>query len=313
MRQLQAQHGPLGKVNGIAPIAKGGTGATTPEEAAVNLKAVPLSKIGQPGGPIQADSQGHLPIELLVATGKVIGYTIEGPDHLVNGEMSIYRFTNWETGAAVSVSVSAGTVEQVDDELHITAPSTGTSVQLTVADRVITLPVAPLGARAPIIITPTEGSENPAAVTFSTAPFAMASETYSDWTSVTAAGTTSVSIPSTAIAIEIEGRKGDLGQAYMLVAGRNCQLGVSTARRREAFTGQSTLSLILSGTGTMKYRWVYSSATHVSTDWQVATDSSFTNIVKQSLADTVNKTQWSTQLTNGNYFVRARFTASISV
>jgi len=51
------------------------------------------------------------------------------------------------------------------------------------------------------------------------------------------------------------------------------------------------------------------SDTHQSTDWQIATDSGFTNIVKSTTGDTVNKTSWSvTGLTPGLiYYVRVRY------
>ena len=49
---------------------------------------------------------------------------------------------------------------------------------------------------------------------------------------------------------------------------------------------------------------------HISTDWQIATNSNFTNIVSSSTGDTVNKTSF-TPLTplllNTNYFVRCRY------
>ncbi len=50
------------------------------------------------------------------------------------------------------------------------------------------------------------------------------------------------------------------------------------------------------------------SDTHMSTDWQVATDSGFSNIVSQSINDTVNKTSWSISgLTeNTTYYMRVR-------
>jgi uncharacterized lipoprotein YmbA len=52
--------------------------------------------------------------------------------------------------------------------------------------------------------------------------------------------------------------------------------------------------------------------THASTDWQIATDAGFTNIIKSSIADTVNKTTW----TPGNLpvdsvlYARIRYTGS---
>lgn len=51
-------------------------------------------------------------------------------------------------------------------------------------------------------------------------------------------------------------------------------------------------------------------SSHVSTDWQVATDAAFTNIFKQNLANTINKTSWSVAglSPNTTYYVRVRYT-----
>ena len=59
---------------------------------------------------------------------------------------------------------------------------------------------------------------------------------------------------------------------------------------------------------TSNYSFVGGSETHISTDWEIATDSGFTNVVKSSLADTVNLTSWTPTALNDmtGYYVRAR-------
>ena len=59
---------------------------------------------------------------------------------------------------------------------------------------------------------------------------------------------------------------------------------------------------------TSGYNFVGGSETNISTDWEIATDSGFTNIVKSSLADTVNLTSWTPTALNDmtGYYVRAR-------
>lgn len=49
--------------------------------------------------------------------------------------------------------------------------------------------------------------------------------------------------------------------------------------------------------------------THLNTDWQIATDVGFTNIVTSSMADAVNKTSYlnTGMAINSNYFIRARY------
>ncbi len=54
---------------------------------------------------------------------------------------------------------------------------------------------------------------------------------------------------------------------------------------------------------------------HVSSDWEIATDSGFTNIVKSTYNDTVNKSSWSTSGLgySSTYFVRVRHRSRYSV
>lgn len=57
---------------------------------------------------------------------------------------------------------------------------------------------------------------------------------------------------------------------------------------------------------------VGSGLTHQSTDWQLATDASFTNVVQSSIDDTVNKTVWNfgNINTSTTYYLRCRYKAN---
>ncbi len=59
---------------------------------------------------------------------------------------------------------------------------------------------------------------------------------------------------------------------------------------------------------TSTFSMLAGSDTHASTDWQIAIDAGFTNIVAQSINDVVNKTSWSGILPTSNitYYIRAR-------
>lgn len=52
---------------------------------------------------------------------------------------------------------------------------------------------------------------------------------------------------------------------------------------------------------------------HASTDWQIASDINFANILEQSTADTVNKTVWNTTLLTSEttYYVRVRYNTTL--
>lgn len=312
-RQLQSNKARLGRVTGVAPIDKGGTGGATPAEAAQGLGGISRSRLGKPLGPVQADENGRFPLSLLTASGLSVGYTLEGPLTLVNGQTSVFYLTNWSSDATVAVGANVGTAEVIGDEVHVTAPATGSSLTLTIGDRQVVLPIVPYGSQTPVITSPAPGSEASLTVSFATKPFNSAPDLFSGWTDVTASGQTSVSIPSNAIGIEISGRRGTAGAAYMSLSNQVYQLGVSSTRRRVELSGQATLSLWRNGTGELKYRWILPRAAHTASDWEVAVDSAFTTVVASSYNDTVNKTSWSPNLPEGDYFVRTRFYGTLNV
>ena len=60
------------------------------------------------------------------------------------------------------------------------------------------------------------------------------------------------------------------------------------------------------------FAWLGVSDTHASSDWQVATDSGFTNIVASSTTDTTNKTSWTATglVVSQTYYWRVRYTGA---
>ena len=61
-----------------------------------------------------------------------------------------------------------------------------------------------------------------------------------------------------------------------------------------------------------EFSWLGVSDTHASSDWQVATDSGFTNIVASSTTDTTNKTSWTATglVVSQTYYWRVRYTGA---
>ena len=80
--------------------------------------------------------------------------------------------------------------------------------------------------------------------------------------------------------------------------------------RRVVLVPGSGINTIVTGTGHLEYRFLSSSFTHTATDWEVATDMNFSNIVASSYNDTVNKLSWVTTLPVGDYFMRFRYHGS---
>ena len=59
------------------------------------------------------------------------------------------------------------------------------------------------------------------------------------------------------------------------------------------------------------YTPIGAAGTHTSSDWQVATDAGFTNIVDSRTNDTINKTSWTRTYTSpGTFYIRVRYNSS---
>lgn len=70
-------------------------------------------------------------------------------------------------------------------------------------------------------------------------------------------------------------------------------------------TGQGA-TIVLTGSA---FSWVGTSDTHLNSDWQVASDSGFTNIIQSNYADATNKTSWPITglVSNTTYYWRVRY------
>lgn len=110
---------------------------------------------------------------------------------------------------------------------------------------------------------------------------------------------------------------GTTGAVNLTINGRVIQFNVSVASPQQPVisspaNGASNLGPGLSVTASA-FVAVGGSFTHTSTDWQLATDAAFTNVVQSSIDDTVNKTSWN--LASGlnvstTYYLRCRYKGS---
>lgn len=306
-RQLQRKVGPFDDLKVILKIEEGGTGASTAEQAVENLGGIPRTLLGKPGGVAQADSQGYLSADTLNAAGFKIGYSIEGPITLAHGMTSVFHITNYSDLLIPAVSVSDGSVSINGDEISVTAPLTGTEVILTIGEREITIPVYPAGPVPPLIVHPTEGGLSNHRTIVSLSAFRSEVELYGEWTDIST-GTSAIDVTSF-MGIEIEGRRGDAGIISISTNEGSFGIGSSLMRRKIFKTNDINFIAVVSGTAELRYRGIIKNATHVSTDWEVATDHLFQNIVASSYSDTKNLLNWAVELLPGAYFVRSRFHA----
>lgn len=105
--------------------------------------------------------------------------------------------------------------------------------------------------------------------------------------------------------------------ATMVVNGRSIALSILAAQPQQPTITSPTSGAVnqpASGVGFNGSAFVPQgdSSTHSSSDWQVATDSAFTNVVSSSINDTVNKTSWTSAALSFSttYYARVRYKAS---
>lgn len=308
LRQVQGANVPYPGATKVAPVSKGGTSASEEIKAVDNIGGIHKSKLGVAGGVLKADGQGHLPASI-IGDQTAFGYSIDGPLSLVHGQTADYFVTNFSSHRRLIASVSAGGVSVIaDDTIRIQAPNSGTELILTIGPRSISIPLSPIGPARPGLQTVT-GDQKTSDRVFYTTEFRAEPMLFSAWTTAPA-GTSAVVIPAGTYAVEILGRKGNAGVAKLTMNGIDYSCGVAKTNRRIVVSAGAPVSVSVSGTGVLQYRFVTTSMTHLSTDWEIATDPSFATIVKSSYNDTVNKLSWAVSLPDGNYYLRFRHKGS---
>ena len=314
-RVIRGSAAPFQGTDKIIDREHGGTGVGTAEAAAEIFGVVSLHKLNKPNGYAGIDPvTGKISKESFgVIESNIVpmGFSIDGPLQLYHGQQSRYFLTEWIRNQSHPVSVDVGSVSISGREIIITAPSTGTEVNLTIGPRTVTIPIVSFAPVAPAVTYPRNNSKVPRDFKISTDRYLSLPVFYGSWVTVTEVYTL-VTVPAGVSAIEIEGKKGSSGQAYVEVDGERYSLFSSTSRRRVKLTGQTKVLLNFQSPGSIKYRFVSCSSTHVSTDWQVATDAAFTTIVRSSSNNAVDKTTHAVSLPAGKYYARVRYKGSIA-
>ena len=306
LRQTQGALPPYPGATVIAPLNKGGTKASTPEDAVKSLGGIHKSKLGVVNGILKGDHAGKIPKEIL-GDQTAFGYSLDGPLSLVHGEIADYFITNFSSTRPVIVSVDAGSVSIVDEDIiRVQAPTSGSEVKLTIGSRTITIPLAPAGPARPGLETT---SANNATRIFYSTEFRGEPLGFGDWQTAND-GTNSISVPAGTYSVDIRGQRAASGVAKLTMNGVDYSCGVAKTNRRIQLIDGAPVTITVSGSGSLQYRFISTPLKHYSTDWEIATDEGFTNIVKSSYNDTVNKLSWEVTLPSGNYYLRFRHKGS---
>lgn len=306
LRQLQDQT-PVLRITRPVPISMGGHGATTVEGAVDALEGIPRSWLGAPLGILRLDENGLIPLSAINLTPGAHGHPIDGPRAIERNSRARYRITAVNSLDNITATVSAGTVEVGEKIIYVTADTDADAITLTVNDRKVVIQVVETGVLTPSVITPLADASFVGEVTFITSPMQDSGSRFSyDYELTTGV----VSVPPGAQALDLSGYRGIDGDVAITINGKVYTLGQAMTHRSIALEGATSVSFQISGTAKGDYRWVMSSRIHVSTDWEIAKDRHFTQMVYADYENTTDLTSLTVLLPNGEYYVRVRYNAT---
>lgn len=164
-RQNQDAGSHVRKITGVTPVSKGGTGASTPHEAVVNLKGLHRADIDKANGLAEVDQNGLLKSEYFGNLDIYIGPRIKGPKVLYRGCMARFQVMNFASELTVEVQVKdldKKDIHYVAQGKHFAfrVPSSYTASDLTVivkydgVTREITIPVEDASIGKPTLGSP---------------------------------------------------------------------------------------------------------------------------------------------------------------
>lgn len=187
----------------VVTVDKGGTGATTIQEAAVKLNLLTQDLVGVAGGAITLTEDGLIdPAKLPVGTSTQ-NINVQGPLNLDVSAIGTYTITDYDQFTEYTLAAVSGTVSRVGDTITYTAPSTsvagGFSVNGVSFDVIINAPYV----LTPSIVTPiNEAVGLGSSVTFTGSAFGVGAgaDTHqsSDWQLATDSAFTAIVASATA-------------------------------------------------------------------------------------------------------------------
>lgn len=307
LRQLQDQT-PVLRITSPVPISKGGTGSRTVSDAVDALGGIPRSWLGAPNGILMLDENGLISEDSINLTAGARGHPIDGPRSVEYGKRARFRLTAQNAIDNITAStVPVLPVEIGDKVVYVTAPLSGESFVLTINGRSVTIRLTQPGVLTPEITAPGLDQGVESLFTFQSSRMVDSSIRYSNEAQLI---TGVLAVPVGATALDLSGREGIDGKVEISFNGKVHGVGKAMSHRTLYLNGATSVGVVVSGTAKCDYRWVMSDRVHHSSDWEVASDRNFTNIVYSGYEDTVNLTSLTLRLPNGEYYGRVRYNAT---
>ena len=321
----------------VVQITKGGTGASQASLAASNLELITSNILNTDGSAISLNASGKIPGAKLANPGTGLNTAnLDGNFTPVINTTYQYEITDYDSFKTYAISCSAGTLVQNGNLLTYTTPGSVGVQTITINGRVFTLNVVLAAPITPSITSPVNNATvYTTGYTLTSSAFSeygdTATHASSDWQIATDSGFNTIKFSSIGDTVNktswaVSGLVD--GTTYYARVRHNASNGNSSAWSATDIFNitvpvpstpvisspvNGSVGLMLSFTITTNgFTVPPDNSTQTSADWQVATDIAFSNIVKSSTADTVNKTSWTvTGLTAAtSYYVRTRQTSS---
>ena len=137
-------------------IAKGGTGAYTPDQACVNLHLLNEEQINVPLGIGGLDENGKYPLGLMPSNVNIDTSNISGPSRLTKGSKGVYQITDYSSDRTYIVSATSGSAHMNVDKIEYTAPNEIGTFGFTFNGRNVSVEVAENIISKPTITSPTQ-------------------------------------------------------------------------------------------------------------------------------------------------------------
>ena len=186
-------------LGGILPLAKGGTGSPDSDGAANQLLALDLDRRNIANGVVGLNEQGKIYNELFTEETWDAAVSINGPTSIIVNSNNIYTIGRYGSFNEYNVSVSAGSVNRINDTIAFIAPSSPQTVIMALNGKSFNIDVVPVTAyiTTPSITSPSTGSINLGPdVTFTSSSFGVSggSDAHegSDWQIATDSNFTSI-------------------------------------------------------------------------------------------------------------------------
>ena len=318
---------------GAVPIDNGGSSAKKQNLAVQYLGLLSQNLVGVPFGAVDLDASGMIKNASFpdVMLSEVIN--LSGPSSLKVNEVGQYTITDFDSQRTYALAAVAGVVSRVNEVITYTAPDSMGTYGFSLNGKTYGIVIDYYDVVTPNIVSPAnEATNQPGAVTLTSNAFAMEGgidiHVSSDW-EISTSGNFDVLLAST--------MDDAVNKTSWLVSNLTPNTvyfarvrykanisGYSAWSPIVSFTTSATfapnapsvvspaadavdVSLALTVTGSAFDAYV--TDTHHSSDWQIATDSGFTNIVRSATDDTLNKTSWAvTGLIDLTvYYVRVRY------